>query len=88
MIDNNETMKRLESKYYEYHYLDSMHYLNEKSDSTKTIVVGSSYGVDGIFSEFMENSYNFCMHSQDLWYDGLHVQRALKNHSNIKNCVF
>lgn len=88
MIENNEAVRQLENKYYEYHYLDSMHYLNEKDDSTKTIVVGSSYGLDGIFCEFMENSYNFCMHSQDLWYDGLHVQRAIKNHSNIKNCVF
>ena len=88
MIENNEEVKQLANKYYEYHYLESMHYLNEKNDSTKTIVVGSSYGVDGIFCELMEKSFNFCMHSQDLWYDGLHVQRAINNHSNIKNCVF
>lgn len=88
MIENSEVEFLLENKYYEYHYLESMHYLHERNDDTQTIVVGSSYGLDGIFCELMYKSYNFSMHSQDLWYDGLHVQRALKNHSNIKNCVF
>lgn len=75
------------NKNYEYCYLDSMHYINSMQD-TETIITGLSYGLDGLECEKMnDNTLNFCMHSQDLYYDFLHIRKAVTNSKSIKKCI-
>ena len=76
------------NKHYEYCYLESMHYINQKQN-TDTIITGLSYGLDGIESSKLSGkALNFSMHSQDLYYDYKHIEKAVLNavHS-ISQCV-
>lgn len=75
------------NKHYEYCYLDSMHHFN-MSGNTKTIITGLSYGLSGLERTIVGNhTLNFAMNSQDIYYDFLHIKRAVKNARNIRTCV-
>ena len=90
MCENVEFQKKLKENY-EYCYMESMHYMHETRRDTNTFIVGLSYGTDGIIAEKLgKKSINLAMHSQDLFYDTLHILRAVKNDKDgkIKNCVF
>lgn len=87
--ENQYEMVEYLNKYYEYCYLESMHYINA-FEETNTIITGLSYGLNGLESDLMisGNTLNFCMHSQDLYYDFLHVKRAVMNSKGkIKTCI-
>ena len=73
---------------YEFFYLDSMHYICENRE-IDTIITGLSYGMDGIDAEQLSfPSLNFSMRAQDLYYDFLHAQYAVKkNKGKIKRCI-
>lgn len=72
---------------YNYCYLDSMHYLN-KTKKPHTIITGISYALDGINPLlFKDYTLNFAMHSQDLYYDCKHIEKALSENGEIKNCI-
>lgn len=74
------------NNHYDYCYLDSMHYINENND-IQAIITGLSYGLVGIDAREMERTINFCMHSQDLYYDYLHAKCAvLKGKGKIRKC--
>ena len=76
------------NKNYEYCYLESMHYLNS-CQNTDLIITGMSYGLDGVDSTLLKgNVLNFSMHSQDLYYDYLHIKKAVEDSQNsISQCV-
>lgn len=76
------------NSHYEYCYLQSMHYLNSRQ-KTNTIITGLSYGLDGLESTLLNgNVLNFSMHSQDLYYDFLHIKKAVEESENsISQCV-
>ena len=75
------------NKYYEFCYLESMHYYNLRQ-KTDTIITGLSYGINGLESKMIgENTLNFSMHSQDLYYDFLHIKRAIENSVSISQCI-
>ena len=74
------------NSHYDYCYLDSMHYINENYD-TQAIITGLSYGLVGVDAQKMRYTINFCMHSQDLYYDYLHARRAvLTGRGKIRKC--
>lgn len=77
------------NKNYEYCYLESMHYFNKKFQNTTSIITGLSYGLDGLESRLLKgNAINFLMHSQDLYYDFLHIKKAVENSGKtINNCI-
>lgn len=72
--------------HYDFCYLDSMHYLNENNE-IQAIITGLSYGLAGIDAREMKHTINFCMHSQDLYYDYQHAKRAvLTGKGKIRKC--
>lgn len=72
--------------FYDYCYLESMHYINQNRNIA-AIITGLSYGLVGIEAKRMDNTLNFCMHSQDLYYDYLHAKYAVLNgKGNIRKC--
>ncbi len=85
-------LKRLAEIYcrynYDYCYLSAMYYKN-RTEGTKTIIVGSSHAMNGIVeSAFDERPINFSISSQDLYYDFQHIQKAVKEGAReIKNCI-
>ena len=74
------------SQHYDYCYLKNMHYINEHRE-INTIITGLSYGLNGVEATEMDAAINFSMHSQDLFYDFLHVKRAVQNgKGKIRKC--
>lgn len=73
--------------YYEFCYLESMHYFNSRQ-KTDTVITGLSYGINGLESRIIGgNTLNLSMHSQDLYYDYLHIKHAVKNSTSISQCI-
>ena len=75
------------NRHYEFCYLESMHYFN-KIEKMKTIITGLSYGITGLESDIIGgNTINFSMHAQELYYDYMHIKRAIDNSDSISSCV-
>jgi len=76
------------NEHYEYCYLESMHYINSHQ-KTDTIITGLSYGLSGIESNLLSgNVLNLSMNSQDLYYDFLHIKRAVADaKGSISTCI-
>lgn len=76
------------NEHYEFCYLESMHYFNTRQ-KTDTIITGLSYGVNGVESDIIGegSTLNLAMHSQDLYYDFLHMKRVVENSISISNCI-
>lgn len=88
-IKEEQPMVNFLNNNYEYCYLESMHYFNKKYQNVTSIITGLSYGLDGLESRLLKgNVINFSMHSQDLYYDYLHIKKAVENSGEtIKNCI-
>lgn len=72
---------------YDYCYLESMHWLNAK-EQPDVIFTGLSYGVNAFEMKGLNKSaVNLSMHSQDLYYDYLHIKKLMENNKKIKKCV-
>ncbi|MBQ6886535.1 MAG: hypothetical protein IJN54_03370 [Lachnospiraceae bacterium] len=86
--ENQHPMVDYLNAHYEYCYLESMHYINSIQETT-TIITGLSYGLDGLESNLMNGKVlNFSMHSQDLYYDFMHIKRAVLNsQKRITQCI-
>lgn len=73
---------------YDYCYLDAMHEKN-RLVGAKTMIAGCShamYGVDK--SKFSEDAINFSIASQDLYYIGKHIQKAVEEgKQKIERCI-
>ena len=60
---------------YDYCYLKAMHEKNQ-IEGADTIIVGSSHAMNGIIESELKNGggvISFCISSQDLYYDFMHV---------------
>lgn len=94
-IEYFETIKEIVLQYtwdnYDYCYLEAMHYKCKIDEHIDTIVVGSSHAMNGIIeSKLLDgiNTINFSVSSQDLYYDFLHIKKAVENgKGNIKRCI-
>lgn len=73
---------------YDYCYLDAMHEKNRKTGA-RTIIAGSSHAMNGVAeSEFSEETINFSISSQDLYFDFLNIKKAVEEgRQQIKRCV-
>lgn len=73
---------------YNYLYLNSMHEIINKYD-VNTIITGISYGLNGVNPMLLKwKSVNLAMHSQDLYYDFLHIKKAVRdNPGKIKRWI-
>ncbi len=92
LIDKIEELEKKVSfttQDYDYYYLESLHNrCSEEPSRIETLVIGLSYGVDGIDSDVLPNCYNFAMHSQDIYYDKLHVEKLINQDGcKISTCV-
>lgn len=88
-FDNElQPIVKIFNAYYNYFYLYSMHNLIDNND-IDTIITGISYGLNGVDTTSLKwPSVNLSMHSQDLYYDYLHIKKAINNNPNkIKRCV-
>ena len=73
--------------YYELCYLYATHEYIAKSD-INTVITGLSYGLDDFETRYMRHrAANLSMHSQDLYYDRLNIEKACAENRNIKNVV-
>lgn len=70
---------RLNFDKYDLTYLYAMHERYRKEDENPVVVTGLSYGLDGFDPKLIPGSYNFCMHTQDIYYDYCHVKKILEN---------
>ena len=74
---------------YDYVYLKAMIELAAESGKNTALVVGSSHALNGIDAYCFENAVNCSMHSQDIYYDGLCIEKVLENittNTKIKKC--
>lgn len=73
---------------YDYCFLKAMHEKNRRT-GCKTIIAGSSHAMNGIVEkEMQEETINFSISSQDLYFDFLNVKRAMEEgKKRIENCV-
>lgn len=73
---------------YDYCYLSAMHERN-KLIGTDTIITGSSHAMNGIVEdEFTSRPINFSISSQYIYYDFLHIKRAVTEGAiPIKTCI-
>lgn len=73
---------------YDYCYLRAMHERN-RCVGTPTIIAGSSHAMNGIVNEKIDGGcINFSVSSQDIYYDFLHIKKALREgKTKIKNCI-
>ena len=79
------------NEFYEYCYMESMHYFQKQLKNTEIIITGLSYGLDDIDTGLINRpAINFSMHSQDLYYDIRHILMAISDDTNktIKHCIF
>ena len=71
-------------------YLSSMHYKN-RVQGADTIIVGSSHAMNGIIEKELTAAgdvIQFCISSQDLFYDYEHIKKALSEaHRPIQRCL-
>ncbi|MBR0091914.1 MAG: hypothetical protein IJP92_09460, partial [Lachnospiraceae bacterium] len=80
------------SKNYDYCYLSAMHEKNRR-EGVETIIVGSSHAMNGLLERRMEEggwgrTINFSISSQDIWFDYLHVKKALEEgRSKVRYCI-
>ncbi len=77
--------------FYEYCYLESIHFFQKNLKNIEIIISGLSYGLDDIdANELKKPAINFSMHSQDLYYDIRHILMAISDDTNgmIKDCIF
>lgn len=89
-----ETIKKTCIQYlysnYDYCYLRAMHEKN-RSEGTDTIIVGSSHAMNGIVESELNNAgdvISFCISSQDLYYDFMHIKVAIREAKKpIKRCL-
>lgn len=94
-IEYFETIKELLIEYvlcnYDYCYLEAMHYKCHRDESIDTIVVGSSHAMNGVVESKLlggTNTINFSISSQDLYYDFLHIKKAVENcRGKIRRCI-
>ena len=73
---------------YDYCYLDAMHYKNRKQGADK-IIVGSSHAMNGVIEGIVGDSViNFSISSQDLYFDYLHIKKAIEEgKKQIQTCI-
>ena len=73
---------------YDYCYLKAMHEKN-KTIGTETIIVGSSYTMNGVINENITGGcINFSIQSQDIYYDFQNIKKAVEEgKKKIKNCI-
>ena len=85
LIDS--TAIKIIKNHYNFCYL---HAMLEKIQhiSVENLIVGSSYGLYGIIESLFQNgALNLSMHNQDIYYDFLAVNQAVKNaYTNPKSC--
>ena len=89
-----ETIKKTCIQYlysnYDYCYLKAMHEKN-RLEGADTIIVGSSHSMNGIVESELKNGgdvISFCISSQDLYYDFMHIKTAIKDAKKpIKRCL-
>ncbi len=74
---------------YDYYYLEALHErFTSNPRNLETLILGLSYGVDGIDNDALPGCYNFAMHSQDAYYDYRHVDKILScDESNVMTCI-
>ena len=84
MLDAYESL----AVHYDYYYLKAMHEKN-RTQGCHTMIVGSSHAMNGIVeTAFDEPLINLSVSSQDLYYDFLHVRKALSHmHGPIRTCL-
>jgi hypothetical protein len=79
--------KEIVSECYELCYLYASH-AALRNPLYNTVITGLSYGLDAFDPRYMSHpAVNLCMHSQDLYYDSLHIKRALSENPGIQNVV-
>jgi len=72
---------------YDYCYLDAMHERNKKLGA-KTIIVGSSHAMNGVVEKQLTDTINFSVSSQDLYFDFLHIKKAVEEgKQKIEKCI-
>lgn len=94
-VEYFETIKKIVLQYawenYDYCYLEAMHSKNQMDECIDTIVVGSSHSMNGIVEERLlcgSNVINYSVSSQDIYYDFLHIKKAVENSKgDIKRCI-
>lgn len=90
--DYFETLKQIVLQYvlynYDYCYLDAMHE-KIRREETSVIVAGSSHAMNGIIeNQVREKMINFSISSQDLYFDWLHIRKALEeSKGRIQQCI-
>ncbi len=90
--DYFEQLKQIVLSYtvnnYDYCYLDAMHE-KIKKEETSVIITGSSHAMNGVIESLMcEKTINFSISSQDLYFDWLHIQKALQEScGKIRQCI-
>lgn len=73
---------------YDYCYLKTMHEKN-RQEGTSIIITGTSHAMNGVVEKEMSaETINFSISSQDLYYDFLHIKKAIEEgKQQIKYCV-
>lgn len=73
---------------YDYCYLKAMHEKNRQKGAS-IIIAGASHAMNGVVEKEMSaETINFSISSQDLYYDFLHIKKAIKEgRQQIKYCV-
>lgn len=73
---------------YDYCYLKTMHEKN-RSQGASIIIAGTSHAMNGVVEKEMSaEAINFSISSQDLYYDFLHIKRAIEEgKQQIRHCV-
>ena len=78
--------------HYDYCYLESMHHFVSKPINSpyKHLILGLSYGLDDIELDcFNTSTVNMACHSQDLYYDLMHIYNVLQSNStSFTDCIF
>ena len=89
MLEAIPIYRKLFINNYDYYYFEALYDRIIKNPSgVETIITGLSYGVDGVIRSELPLCLNFSMHSQDVFYDSLHIQRLLGYEElNIKTCI-
>lgn len=76
---------------YDYCYLDAMHYKN-RQQGADVMVVGSSHAMNGIVETVLgagdKDIINYSISSQDLYYDYLHIEKAIREgKKHYETCI-
>lgn len=80
--DKQYLIKHL-NRNYDYCYLASMFYW-QQLDPARIIITGSSHGLDAFNpTEFCISSKVFAMHTQDIYYDCLTINKLLERKSSM-----